>query len=713
MKRIIPLLIFIALTAAVLLWYSPFGALGGGEDWQEYLGGPDRNHYSVLDQINAENVDQLEVAWEYHTGDTGQIQCNPIIVDGVLYGMTATTQPFAVNAATGEEIWRKKSEGLDQFSTSRGLVYWEDGDDQRILYTNDEWLYAVEAGTGRAIPSFGKDGRVSLKSGLGETAKNKMVISNTPGTVYENLIIMPLRVAEGADAALGHIQAFDIRTGALAWVFHTIPRPGEFGYDTWPEEAYKNTEVGGANNWAGMAVDRERGIVYAPTGSAAYDFYGNNRKGSNLFANTLLALNAKTGERIWHFQLVHHDVLDRDPPAPPNLVTVTHDGKKIDAVVQITKQGFVFVFDRETGEPLFPIEEKPVPASEIPGEHTWPTQPFPTKPAPFARHTITEADISPYAENREELIQILHSSRLEGPFTPLSEEGTLVYPGLDGGAEWGGAAADPDGILYLNSSEMAWHIGLGPEASEEQLESLTAGQRLYALNCTPCHGAELEGQPESGFPALKNIKDHREQAYVANVIKHGKGMMPAFSKFSEQELEVLLTFLFEEEIEPSLMDKEPGLLNAPKADLSVSYQINSFSKFLDSNGFPAIRPPWGTLNAIDLNTGEYLWTVPHGEYPELTSRGIPVTGAESYGGPVVTASGLLFIAGTKDSKFRVYDKKNGKLLWETKLPAAAFATPSTYAVDGKQYVVVACGGTKLGAEGGDSYVAFALPEGSK
>lgn len=710
MKKIIPLLILIALIAVVLIWFSPFSSTTGDDEWREYLGGPGRNHYSTLDQITADNVSQLAVVWEYHTQDTGQIQCNPIIVDDVLYGMTATTQPFAINAATGEEIWRKKSEGTDQFSTSRGLVYWEDREDKRILYTNDEWLYAVEAGTGKAIPSFGKNGRISLKTGLGETAKNKMVISNTPGTVYEDLIIMPLRVSEGADAALGHIQAFNIRTGELVWVFHTIPQPGELGYDTWPKEAYKNTEVGAANNWAGMAVDRERGIVYAPTGSAAYDFYGNNRKGSNLFANTLLALNAKTGERIWHFQLVHHDMLDRDPPAPPNLVTVIRDGEKVDAVAQVTKQGLVFVFNRETGEPLFPIEERPVPASEIPGEHSWPTQPFPTKPAPFARHVITEKDISPYAENKNELIEILQNSRLDGPFTPLSEEGTLVYPGLDGGAEWGGAAADPDGILYVNSSEMAWHIGLGPEASEEQLESLTAGQRLYTLNCTPCHGAELQGNPESGFPALNNIKEHREQAYVANVIEHGKGMMPAFSKFTEQEIGELVNFLFEEEVEPSLIAKEPGLKNAPKADLSVSYQINSFSKFLDSEGFPGIRPPWGTLNAIDLNTGEYLWTVPHGEYPELTARGIPVTGAESYGGPVVTASGLLFIAGTKDSKFRVYDKNNGNLLWETKLPAAAFATPSTYEVNGKQYVIVACGGTKLGAEGGDSYVAFALPD---
>jgi quinoprotein glucose dehydrogenase len=709
MKIFIPIVIAVIFITGLLVWlFLPFNSTSPDREWREYLGGPYRNHYSILDQITPANVHQLEVAWEYHTLDTGQIQCNPIIVDGILYGMTATTQPFAIDAATGKEYWRKKSEGADKFSTSRGLVYWEDRKDKRILYTNGQWLYAVEANTGEPIASFGKNGRTSLKAGLGASAADKMVISNTPGTVYEDLIIMPLRVSEGADAALGHIQAFDIKTGDLAWVFHTIPEPGEYGYDTWPKDAYKNTEVGGGNNWAGMAIDRQRGIIYAPTGSAAYDFYGNKRKGNNLFANTLLALNAETGERIWHFQFVHHDILDRDPPAPPNLMTITRNGNKIDVVTQVTKQGFVFVFNRETGEPIFPIEERPVPASDIPGEHVSPTQPFPTKPAPFARQTISEADISPYAENREELMLVLQESRLEGPFTPLSEQGTLVYPGLDGGAEWGGAAADPEGILYVNSSEMAWHIGLGSTASEEQLESLTPGQRVYTLNCTPCHGAELKGSPESGFPSLVDIGSRRKKEQVANVITNGKGMMPAFSTLSEQETQELIAFLYRDEIKRQEISKEPGL--SAKANLEVSYQINSFSKFLDSNGFPAIRPPWGTLNAIDLNTGEYVWKIPYGEYPQLVEKGISQTGAESYGGPVVTASGLLFIAGTKDEKFRVYNKETGKLLWETQLPAAAFATPSTYEVNGKQYVVVACGGTKLGAPGGDSYIAFALPD---
>lgn len=677
-------------------------------EWREYLGGPDRNHYSVLDQINEENVHQLEVAWMYHTLDTGQIQCNPIIVNGVLYGMTASTLPFALNAATGEEYWRKVAEeGDEQLSTSRGVVYWEDGDDQRILYTRGEWLYAVKADSGEPIVSFGDQGKTSLKSGLGPTAADKMVISNTPGTVFEDLIIMPLRLSEGVDAALGHVQAFDIRTGEIAWVFHTVPQPGEFGYESWPEDAYLNTEVGGGNNWAGMAVDRKRGIVYVPTGSAASDFYGGNRWGENLFANTLLALDAKTGERIWHYQLVHHDILDRDPPAPPNLVTVTHEGKKIDAVAQITKQGYVFVFDRETGEPFFPIEEKAVPASDVPGEQAWPTQPVPVKPAPYARQTLTEDDINPYSENREELIDLLHQSRYEGPFTPLSERGTIIYPGLDGGAEWGGAAVDPEGIMYINSSEMAWRISLGTSVPQEELAKMPVGHRMYTLHCTPCHRADLKGNPTSGYPSLLDLGKRLDKDYVAQIVSNGKGMMPAFRHLVEEERSALVAYLFGEE-KPAEAHREAGPENSTAA--TIPYQISGYNKFLDKDGYPAIKPPWGTLNAIDLNTGEYLWTITYGEYPELMEKGIPQTGAESYGGPVVTASNLLFIAGTKDRKFRAYDKKTGNLLWETLLPAAAFATPSTYEVNGKQYVVVACGGTKLGAAGGDSYVAFALPD---
>jgi quinoprotein glucose dehydrogenase len=680
----------------------------GSKEWSEYLGGPERNHYSPLEQITPANVRNLKVAWEYSTLDSGQIQCNPIVVKGILYGMTAATEPFAVDAATGKEIWRIKSEGEYQFSTSRGLTYWESGEDRRILYTNGPWLYAVDALTGKGIPSFGKQGRISLKSGLGATAADKMVISNTPGTIYGNLIVMPLRLSEGADAALGFIQAFNVVTGNLAWVFRTIPFPGEPGYDTWPKDAYKNTEVGGGNNWSGMAIDRGRGIIYVPTGSAAFDFYGGNRKGSNLFANCLLALDAKTGKRIWHYQFVHHDILDRDPPAAPNLITITRDGKQIDAVVQVTKQGHIFVFDRENGKPLFPIKETEVPASDVAGEASWPTQPIPVAPAPFARQNFTVNDISALAENRQELIDSLKKSRSEGPFTPLSSRSTIIYPGLDGGAEWGGAGADPDGILYINSNEMAWRISIKPSATKEELVSMGAGQSVYAMNCVSCHGADRRGNPKSGYPSLVSISSRRSGDYLEQVIAHGKGMMPAFTKLSKKEKDALIGYLSGKEVERPGLVKEPG--TDKKQSAKNKYEISGYSKFLDKNGYPAVRTPWGTLNAIDLNTGKYLWKVTFGEVPELMAKGIPQTGAESYGGPVITSSGLLFIAGTKDRKMRAYNKKNGELLWETMLPAAGFATPSTYEVNGKQYVVIACGGTKLQSPSGDRFVAFALPD---
>ena len=704
-KSFLLVLIIIVTLLVVLYFNNP--SLSPKEEWRDYLGGPDRNHYSTLTQIDSSNVTDLRVAWEYHTGDSGQVQCNPIIVDGRLYAVTANAEPFALDAATGKEHWRIGNANGNNV-IMRGLTYWEDSDNKRILYSRESWLHAVDAITGEPILSFGDSGRVSLMSGLGPTAEKKYVASRTPGIVFEDLIIMPLSLSEGADAAPGHIQAFNIRTGKLEWVFKTIPAPGEFGYDTWPEDAYKNIDVGAGNNWAGMAVDVEREIVYVPTGSAGFDFYGAPRKGANLFANTLLALNARTGERIWHFQFVRHDIFDRDAPAPPNLVTVTHDGKRIDAVAQVTKQGFVFVFNRETGEPLFPIEEVPTPPSDVPGEEAWPTQPLPTIPLPYARQTLTEADINPYSSNRDSLLITFRNSRFEGPFTPLSKRGSIVYPGLDGGAEWGGAAVDPDGIMYLNSNEMGWLISLNEQQPLAD-NVVSPGQQVYAQYCSSCHGTERKGNAASGYPSLVNVGDRLERDHVLNVIARGKGMMPGFQRLTEKEKKDLVAYLYGERIQ-TVGNPRPEDKKEVMGDAHLDYRISGYTKFLDKDGYPAIRPPWGTLNAIDLNTGEYVWTKIFGSYPELEAKGIPQTGSESYGGPVITASGLLFIAGTKDKKFRAYHKTTGELLWETTLPAAGFATPSTYQVDGRQYVVIACGGTKLGADKGDSYVAFALPE---
>ena len=687
-------------------------AAGADADWREYLGGPERSHYSALAQITPANVAQLRVAWEYHTGDPGEVQCNPIIVAGVLYAVTAAGDVFALEAATGREVWRYSERGeppanrtLSGNRILRGLTYWADGADQRILFTAGPWLCALDATTGRRIASFGDGGKTSLKQGLGESAKDKYVVSTTPGALFGDLLIMPLRVSEAADAAPGSVQAFNVRTGALAWTFRTIPHPGEFGYETWPKETWRNTEVGGANCWAGMAIDRVRGIVFVPTGSAAPDFWGGARVGANLFANCLVALDARTGKRLWHFQFFHHDIWDRDLPAPPNLVTLTREGRKIDAVAQITKSGRVFVFDRETGAPLFPIEEVAAPKSTLPGEEAWPTQPAPVKPAAFSRQTLTEADLSPYAENRDALLAKFRGART-GAFQPFGVQDTIFFPGYDGGGEWGGAAVDPDGVLYVNANEMAWIARLRETPLPVELAALAPGQRAYATLCLACHGPERKGNPAGNVPAMVDLAARRTREEVAQLITSGKGMMPGFPGLGAADKQALVEFLFgTEKIEgaaAAAMPATPPLPHTP-------YRFEGYVRFLDSKGFPAISPPWGSLTAIDLNTGEHRWQVVLGEFKELTAKGIPPTGAENYGGPVVTAGGLLFIAGTKDGRLRAFDRKTGRLLWETELPAPGFATPSTYAAGGKQFVVVAAGGTKLGTKKGDSYIAYALP----
>ncbi|MBI5916513.1 MAG: PQQ-binding-like beta-propeller repeat protein [Bacteroidetes bacterium] len=673
--------------------------------WPEYLGGPGRNHYSSLSQITPENVGKLKVAWTYSAPDSGQMQMSPIIVDGVLFGVTAAVQAFALDAATGKEIWRFGDPMKTWYSASRGVAYWSNGEDRRILFTAGPSLFALDAQTGRPIENFGDHGKVDLHTGLPDIAQNKFIISTTPGTIFENLIIMPLRLSEGPDAAPGDIRAFDVVTGTLAWTFHTIPYPHEPGYDTWENrDAWKNNEVGAANNWAGMAIDRELGIVYVPTGSAAPDFYGGKRKGKNFYSDCLLALNARTGKKIWHFQFTHHDLWDRDPPAPPNLITVHRFGREIKAVAQVTKQGYVFVFDRTNGQSLYKINEVQMPGSNLAGETAWETQPIPEKPKPFARLSseLTENDLSPYAENREELLQTFRQSdkRL---FAPPSLEGVFLLPGYDGGAEWGGAAADPeDGILYVNANEMAWILKMEAAESGAATQALPPGQLAYQMWCSSCHKNDRTGNVVSGYASLVQISTKRTREEVATLISGGKGMMPGFPQISPEEKKAVVAFLFGEE------KKEVGAVANTAALPDLPYKHAGYNKFLDSKGLPGIAPPWGTLNAIDLNTGEYVWKVTLGDTDSLRQKGHPPTGCESYGGPVVTASGLLFIAATKDGKFRAFDKKTGHLLWETTLPAASFATPATYEINGKQYIALACGGEKLGTPKGNQVIAFAL-----
>lgn len=670
-------------------------------NWPYYLGGQDRNHFSTLNQINFENIDSLKVAWIYDNPDSGQIQTNPLIVDGVLYGVSPTVQAFALNAATGKEIWRFQDSLKHWASTSRGISYWEDGEDKRILYTVGPNLWAINAKTGKTIVSFGDSGKVNLNTGLPEIAQDKFIISNTPGAVFKDLIVMPLRLSEGEDAAPGDIRAFNVRTGKLVWSFHTIPYPGEEGYETFPPDAYKNEYVGAANNWSGMAIDEKNEIIFVPTGSAGYDFYGGNRKGQNLFANTLLALDANTGKKIWHYQAVHHDIWDRDFPAPPNLIQVERDGKKIEAVAQISKQGFVYVFERKTGKSLFDIQEVPVPKSNLEDEETWPTQPRPVLPKPYARlsHEITENDLNPYSTDKEKLLREYRKMEKRW-FGPPAENGTLILPGFDGGGEWGGAAAHPTkGIIYINSNEMPWIMEM--KKTDEQVIFQSNGEKLYQQNCSPCHQSDFKGNPKSGYPNLVNIQNKRTHSYLQNIISNGKGMMPGFTQLKKTEIEDIIHYISQkEESKQEIITK--------MTNQSVKYRMQGYNKWLDKDGLPGIAPPWGTLNAIDLNTGEYLWKIPFGNEPALAEKGIENTGTENYGGPILFENGLLFIGASKDGYFRAYNANTGELVWKYKLPYAAFATPSTYSVNGKQYIVIACGGTKLGTEKGNKYVAFSL-----
>lgn len=672
--------------------------------WKEYLGGPDRNHYSTLAEIDTNNVQHLKILWTYSTPDSGQMQMNPIMVNGTVYGVTAGLKAFALDAATGKELWLY-NDSTSFSSVSRGVAFWEDGDDKRIFYAVGSYLLALNADKGKLIPTFGKNGKVDLRTGLPDSAKDKFITSNTPGTVYKDLIIMPVRVGEDAGAAPGDIRAFNVRTGELAWTFHTIPHPGEPDYETWPVEAYKNTNVGAVNNWAGMALDEKSGTIFIPLGSAAPDFYGGNRIGANLFANCLLALDANTGTYKWHYQTTRHDLWDRDLPAPPNLITVTKNGKQTNAVAQITKQGIVFVFNRETGEPLFPIEEISAPVSTLTGEEAWPTQPVPVLPKPFARsaHELTENDISPYANNKEELREILIKSdkRL---FAPPGIENVLMFPGYDGGAEYGGAGADPEkGIIYVNANEMAWYLRM--EKNEPKDNNIsnqqTPGQRTYLNFCSVCHGINREGNTASGYANLTNIAQTHSLQITSEIISNGKGKMPGFPNISKEEKQHLIAYLYGTEKTEAVSENSPSV----QKDL---YKFTGYNKFLDDNGLPAISPPWGTLTAIDLNTGNHIWQTTLGITPGLPDQDTNPTGCESYGGPIITENGLLLIAGTKDGMFRAFNRFSGKLIWETTLPAASFATPAMYQIKGKQFIVLACGGEKLGTPKGNQIVAFGL-----
>ena len=676
-------------------------------EWPVYGGNAENTHFSPLRQVNRNNVKQLQVAWTYDTKDSfdgSELQCNPIIVGDTLYATSPKLRIFALDAVTGKEKWSfdpnagNRPQGAQR---NRGVTYWAGDGQPRIYFAFRNWLYALDAKTGQPVNGFGQAGKMDLREGLDRPDAERLTVGiTTPGVVYKDLLIVGSIVSESLPAAPGHIRAYDLRTGKMRWVFHTIPHPGEYGYDTWPKDAWHYS--GGTNAWAGLALDEKRGLVFAPTGSATYDFYGANRHGDNLFSNSLLCLDAATGERKWHFQTIRHDLWDRDLPMAPALVTIRKDSRTIDVVVQATKSGHIFVFERETGNPVFPIEYRKVSTAGLDGEQPADTQPLPLSPPPIGRQMMTEAMVTNRTpEVHQEALARFRKLRSVGQFDPPGLQGSIVLPGFDGGPGWGGGAFDAaTGLFIINSNEVPCILKMVERPKSKAQET---ARSLFARDCASCHGKDWQGAPPQ-FPALVGLESKYSATDLHAIIRNGIGRMPGFAALGDEGIKAMARLLLTGE------DAKISVGQGGSA-IDLKYTIEGYTRFFDKDGYPAITPPWGTLNAVDLNKGKIAWQIPLGEHPELAAKGLKDTGSWNYGGPIITAGGLVFIGATNyDKKFRAFDVKTGKLLWESLLPASGNATPATYEIGGRQFVVIAAGGGKRGGESGGKYVAFALPQ---
>ena len=652
--------------------------------WHRSHGDNGGTRYSALDQINRLTVTNLEMAWIYHSGDgSNNIQCNPIIVNGVMFAPTPGNYLVGVNAETGKEKWRFKPENRPAY---RGLIYWpgRKESEARVMFCAGNHLYALSPDTGRPIESFGSGGKALLPGG----AQGDYGAATAAPAIFDHFIVVP-----GFEK---DVWGFDVVTGKLLWTFHTVPQPGEYGYDTWD-----HTEPYGANAWAGMAMDEVRGIAYVTTGSPKPNFIGVDHRGDNLFANCVVAIDARTGRRLWHFQEIRHDIWDLDISAPPNLATITREGRKVDVVAAVTKIGNTLLLDRVTGKPIFPFRLRRAPTSTLPGEVTAPYQPDLELPERFSKQEFTRADLTARSDEAADFAQTRFKSVDTGFFQPCREGRPNLYLGIDGGAEWTGACIDAEtGRLFVTANHMGWAISVfrDDDGPDDPNAPRTRGREVFELNCAQCHGTNRLGVGVA--PPLRGLRQRLTDEAVMKQVREGKNGMPAHPNLSEADLRALLEFL--------MLRDQPHRRLAAKTE-RPRYNSTGYPKFYDYEGYPANQPPWGTLNCIDLNTGKLLWKVPLGEYPELTAQGVKLTGTENYGGAIVTAGGLVFCSGTRDHKIRAFDKDTGVEVWSAKLPWVGNAPPATYQVNGRQFLVIAAtGGNKLGTPYGDAYVAFAL-----